>query len=50
MELEKLGAWRVLLEQTLCAPYFSALSARVDEAYAAGTVFPPKGICLRRFP
>ena len=42
MELEKLGAWRVLLEQTLCAPYFSALSARVDEAYAAGTVFPPK--------
>ena len=42
MELKKLGAWQPLLRAETEKPYFAALSARVDAAYAATTVFPPE--------
>ena len=42
MKLEKLGSWRSVLEEELKKPYFSALCARVDAAYAAGPVYPPE--------
>ena len=42
MDLKKLGAWQPLLQGELEKPYFAALSAQVDAAYASQTVFPPQ--------
>ena len=42
MKLEKLGPWRTTLAKEIEKPYFSALCARVDAAYAAGPVYPPE--------
>ena len=41
MDLSGLGAWAPLLHDELQKPYFSSLCARVDEACAAGAVYPP---------
>ena len=43
MNPETLGAWRPLLEKELTAPYFEALSARVDAARQETEVYPPAG-------
>ena len=43
MNSETLGAWRPLLEKELAAPYFEALSARVDAARQETEVYPPAG-------
>lgn len=41
------AAWRPLLAETAAQPYFSRLSERVDDAYAAGEVYPPRGAVFR---
>ena len=43
MNSETLGAWQPLLEKELTAPYFEALSARVDAARQETEVYPPAG-------
>lgn len=40
MNTELLGGWAALLENELAAPYFKALSERVDAAYAAAEIYP----------
>ena len=42
MEMTELGAWQTRLQPELDKPYFAALMQRVDEAYRAGTVYPPR--------
>ena len=42
MDLTALGAWRPLLTPVLSSPDFEALAERVDAAYAATTVYPPR--------
>ncbi len=49
MNTEKLGGWAALVEQELTAPYFKALSGRVDAAYAAGEVYPAREDLFRAF-
>ncbi len=43
MNMETLGAWKPLLQQELSAPYFKALTARVDAARQETEVYPPAG-------
>ena len=43
MNTETLGAWKPLLQQELSAPYFKALTARVDAARQETEVYPPAG-------
>lgn len=43
MNIETLGAWKPLLQQELSAPYFEALTARVDAARQETEVYPPAG-------
>lgn len=40
LDLTALGAWEPLLHEELQKPYFQALLKNVNDAYAAGTVFP----------
>lgn len=49
MDLHALGAWRGPLAPTLDSPEFAALARRVDAAYAAGAVYPPKEELFRAF-
>ena len=42
LDLTALGAWEPLLHEELQKPYFQALLKNVNDAYAAGTVFPPE--------
>ena len=42
MELTLPPAWQALLHEETEQPYWTALSRRVDEAYAQGAVFPPR--------
>lgn len=49
MNTEKLGGWAALLEQELAAPYFGTLSERVEAAYGAGEVYPPREDLFRAF-
>ena len=42
MDLTALGSWRPLLTPVLSSPAFEALAERVDAAYAATTVYPPR--------
>ena len=43
MNTETMGAWSVLLQQELPAPYFEHLTARVDAARQETEVYPPAG-------
>ena len=43
MNWKNLGAWQELLEQELAQPYIKELDRRVEEARAAGEVYPPAG-------
>ena len=49
MDTTALGAWQTLLEKQLQQPYFHDLCARVDAAYATGSVFPPKQALFAAF-
>lgn len=49
MNTSALGSWLPRLEAELRQPYFQALSRRVDEARAAGTVYPPEDAQFRAF-
>ena len=49
MNTEKLGGWAALLQQELEAPYFQALSGRVDEAYSQAEVYPAREDLFRAF-
>lgn len=42
MERSALGPWQTLLAGDLAQPWFEALERRVDAAYRAGPVFPPR--------
>lgn len=42
MELTELGAWAGCLAQETHKPYFETLMERVEAAYAAGPVYPPR--------
>ncbi len=42
MELTELGAWADGLAQEVHKPYFETLMERVEAAYAAGPVYPPR--------
>lgn len=42
MKAEELGAWQALLQEELEKPYWRTLSERVDAAYAAAAVYPPR--------
>lgn len=49
MNLAGLGPWRAFLGTELEKPYFRALCAGVDAAYAQTTVFPPEGELFTAF-
>ena len=49
MEFVLPPAWRALLREETEKPYWSALSKRVDEAYDAGEVFPPRSKLFSAF-
>lgn len=49
MEFVLPPAWRALLREETERPYWSALSKRVDEAYDAGEVFPPRSKLFSAF-
>ena len=42
MRPEELGAWQALLQEEFEKPYWRTLAERVDVAYAASTVYPPR--------
>ena len=42
MRPEELGAWQALLQEEFEKPYWRTLAERVDAAYAAPTVYPPR--------
>lgn len=42
MENTQLGAWQTLLQEEFEKPYWQTLCARVDAAYEAETVYPPR--------
>ena len=42
MRPEELGAWQALLQEEFEKPYWRTLAERVDAAYAAATVYPPR--------
>lgn len=49
MEFVLPPAWRALLREETEKPYWSALSKRVDEAYDAGAVYPPRAMLFSAF-
>ena len=42
MRPEELGAWQALLQEEFEKPYWRTLAERVDAAYTASTVYPPR--------
>ena len=42
MDITALGAWTPLLNKEFTKPYWAKLCERVDAAYAAGEVYPPR--------
>ena len=42
MRPEELGAWQALLQEEFEKPYWRTLAERVDAAYAASTIYPPR--------
>ena len=42
MRPEELGTWQALLQEEFEKPYWRTLAERVDAAYAASTVYPPR--------
>ena len=49
MKPEELGAWQALLQEELEKPYWRTLSERVDAAYAAAAVYPPREALFAAF-
>ena len=49
MRPEELGAWQALLQEEFEKPYWRTLSERVDAAYAASTVYPPREALFAAF-
>ena len=49
MKPEELGAWQALLQEEFEKPYWRTLSARVDAAYAASAVYPPREALFAAF-
>ena len=49
MKAEELGAWQALLQEEFEKPYWRTLSERVDAAYAAATVYPPREALFAAF-
>ena len=49
MKAEELGAWQALLQEELEKPYWRTLSERVDAAYAAAAVYPPREALFAAF-
>ena len=49
MKAEELGAWQALLQEEFEKPYWRTLSERVDAAYAASTVYPPREALFAAF-
>ena len=49
MKAEELGAWQALLQEEFEKPYWQTLSERVDTAYAASAVYPPREALFAAF-
>ena len=49
MEFVLPPAWRALLREETEKPYWKALAERVDAAYEAGTVYPPRAMLFSAF-
>lgn len=49
MDVSALGPWRDLLQDVLAGEAFAALARRVDGAYAAAEVYPPKAQLFSAF-
>ena len=49
MEFVLPPAWRALLQEETEKPYWKALAERVDAAYEAGTVYPPRAMLFSAF-
>ena len=49
MRPEELGAWQALLQGEFEKPYWRTLAERVDAAYAAATVYPPREALFAAF-
>ena len=49
MKPEELGAWQALLQEEFEKPYWQTLSERVDTAYAASAVYPPREALFAAF-
>ena len=49
MKAEELGAWQALLQEEFEKPYWRTLAERVDAAYAASTVYPPREALFAAF-
>lgn len=49
MKPEELGAWQSLLQEEFEKPYWQTLSERVDTAYAASAVYPPREALFAAF-
>ena len=49
MRPEELGAWQALLQEEFEKPYWRTLAERVDAAYAASTVYPPREALFAAF-
>ena len=49
MRTEELGAWQALLQEEFEKPYWRTLAERVDAAYAASTVYPPREALFAAF-
>lgn len=49
MNLSETGLWAPLLREAAEQPWFSALSERVENAYASATVYPPRADLFAAF-
>ena len=49
MKPEELGAWQALLQEEFEKPYWQTISERVDTAYAASAVYPPREALFAAF-
>ena len=49
MKAEELGAWQALLQEEFEKPYWQTISERVDTAYAASAVYPPREALFAAF-
>ena len=49
MRPEELGTWQALLQEEFEKPYWRTLAERVDAAYAASTVYPPREALFAAF-